>query len=109
MSLLIHAGWTDASWATSAPWTTWAGCTASTTASSVVTVTTTASDGNTVTALSTSLGIRVAQVTNAVVTTDGNGAPVTPSNSDSGALPTDFAFAGSAAGMIGVLAGAILL
>ncbi|KAF2167526.1 hypothetical protein M409DRAFT_22334 [Zasmidium cellare ATCC 36951] len=97
------SGWTDGPWSTSAPWTTWSGCVASTTASQVFTQTT-VSNGNSITAVSTSFGVRVAEQTNDLSTST-----VSTTNSDSGAMPTNMAFAGSAAGMIGVVAGALLL
>ncbi|KAI7349848.1 hypothetical protein KC320_g5859 [Hortaea werneckii] len=102
------SGWTSASWATDAPWTTWSGCQASTTASSVVTTTVT-TGGSTQALTTTDYGI---QVKAASATSDSNSAASTSDSSntsDSGAKPTGFAFAGSAAGVVGVVAGAILL
>lgn len=52
------------------------------------------------------------QVKAASATSDSNSAESTSDSSntsDSGAKPTGFAFAGSAAGVVGVVAGAILL
>ena len=103
------SGWTDNSWASSAPWTTWSACTASTTATSTTTVTTTDSAGSTITSVSAVYAIKVAEATGVATTTDSSGNVVTTTNSDSGAMPTNFAFAGSAAGIIGVLGAAVLL
>nr|POE51709.1 hypothetical protein CFP56_25916 [Quercus suber] len=91
-------GWTSGSWSTSAPWTSWPGCTATATASSVITTTVT-TGGATSTITSTSLGFQIAAVT------PSDGSSTTPN----GAMPTNFMMAGSAAGAVGVLAGALLL
>ena len=98
------SGWTNGPWGTNAPWTTWSGCTASTTATSVVTNTLTA-NGTTVTTTKTQFGIQVAQATNG----GGNGAAASSSTSPGAAMATNFKMAGSAAGMVGVVAGALLL
>ncbi|KXT14528.1 hypothetical protein AC579_9096 [Pseudocercospora musae] len=98
------SGWTGASWSTSAPWTTWSACTAQTTATDTVTVTTTDASGSSITSVSTSFGIRVAEAT---ADSDGNAASST--NSDSGAMPTHRAVLGAAAGVFGVVAGALVL
>ncbi|KAK4615565.1 hypothetical protein CLAFUW4_10614 [Fulvia fulva] len=96
------SGWTDGPWSTDAPWTTWSGCAATTTGSSVYTTTVTPTDGGSaITSVATSFGVRVAQATQDLQS-------ITV-NSDSGAMPTNMAFAGSAAGVIGVVAGALLL
>lgn len=50
-------GWTEGPWSTNAPWTSWAGCTASTTGSSVVTTTVSGTPTT-----STQYGVQVAQV-----------------------------------------------
>ncbi|KAK3665059.1 hypothetical protein LTR22_004115 [Elasticomyces elasticus] len=93
------SGWTSA---TDAPWTSWAGCTASTTATSVVTTTVT-TGGSTSVVTSTGFGIQIAQATN---TASGSASSTT---SGSGAMATNFKLAGSAAGVIGVVAGALLI
>jgi hypothetical protein len=49
-------GWTEGPWSTNAPWTTWSGCTAKTTATSVVTM-----DASGSQVLSTAYGVQVAQ------------------------------------------------
>ncbi|EME38129.1 hypothetical protein DOTSEDRAFT_75975 [Dothistroma septosporum NZE10] len=96
------SGWTDGPWSTAAPWTTWSGCVATTTGSSIYTTTVTpTTGGSAITSVATSFGIRVAEATQ-----DLQSSTV---NSDSGAMPTNMAFAGSAAGVVGVVAGAILL
>ena len=81
------SGWTDNSWASSAPWTTWS-------ATSTTTVTTTDSAGSTITSVSAVYAIKVAEATGVATTTDSSGNVVTTTNSDSGAMPTNFAFAG---------------
>jgi hypothetical protein len=95
------SGWTSGPWGTNAPWTTWSGCTASTTATSVVTNVVTTS-GSTVTQTSTDFGIQVAQATN-------GGSAASSSTSPGAAMATNFRMAGSAAGVVGVVAGALLL
>ncbi|CAK4005758.1 Hypothetical predicted protein [Lecanosticta acicola] len=101
------SGWTNGPWGTSAPWTTWSGCTATTTASNVYTTTYTTSGVQT-TSVATSFGIRVAEATESSSSSSSNNGGT--STSGSGAAPTNFAaVAGSAAGVVGVLAGAILL
>lgn len=59
--------------------------------------------------MSTSFGIKVAEATGLAASTDSSGNVVTTTNSGSGAMATNFAFAGSAAGVIGVLGAAVLL
>ncbi|EME80614.1 uncharacterized protein MYCFIDRAFT_212089 [Pseudocercospora fijiensis CIRAD86] len=104
------SGWTDASWSTSAPWTTWSACTAQTTATTTVTVTTTDSSGSSITSISTSFGIRVAEATSDSNDNDNdNGNAASSTNSDSGAMPTNRAVFGAAAGVFGVVAGALVL
>lgn len=105
-------GWTSGPWGTAAPWTTWSGCQASTAGSSVVTTTVTTS-GSTQALTTTDYDV---QVKAASATSDADSAESTSDSdsdsadtSDSGAKPTGFAFAGSAAGVVGVVAGAILL
>lgn len=105
------AGWTENSWGSAPPWTSWSACTASTTATATTTLTITDSAGSQITSVSTSYGIKVAQATGNTVatTTDSSGNSVTTTNSDSGAMATNFAFAGSAAGVIGIAAAALML
>lgn len=95
------AGWTSGPWGTDAPWTTWTACTASTTATSVVTTTVT-TGGSTVTETTTGFGIQVAQATNGA-------SAASSTSSGSAAMPTNYKLAGSAAGAIGIVAGALLL
>ena len=94
------SGWTNGPWGTNAPWTTWAGCTATTTATGVVTSTITA-NGTTQVTTSTSFGIQVAQAT--------NGGAASSSTSPGAAMATNMKMVGSAAGVVGVVAGALLL
>lgn len=91
------SGWTSGSWSATPSWTAWTACTATTTATSVVTSTVTSS-GQTSAVTSTSFGVKVDQATASASTTTPNGAMV-----------TNFGVAGAAAGVIGVLAGAVLL
>ena len=96
------SGWTKGPWGTNAPWTTWTGCQASTTATAVVTGVVTSS-GSTVTTTSTSFGIQVAQATNGGAKTGSTG-----SSSGGAAAPT-MRLMGAAAGVVGVVGGALLL
>lgn len=103
--LTLHTGWTNGPWGSSAPWTTWTACTAETTATSVYTTTVTETNGTIETTVGTSYGYgKVAEATQALTSTGGS-----TETSGSGAMPTKFAVAASAAGVFGVLAGAILL
>jgi hypothetical protein len=93
MLTFILLGWTESSWSTAAPWTSWTSCTASTTSTGVYTSTNT---NGVVETLST-YGIRVAQA-------------ATDISSGAAAKPTNYAgVMGSAAGVLGVVAGALLL
>jgi hypothetical protein len=89
----LFTGWTESSWSTAAPWTSWSSCTASTTATNYYT--TTLPNGAVQT--TTNFGIRVAQA-------------ATDLYSGAAARPTNFAGVfGGAAGVMGVVAGALLL
>lgn len=92
-------GWTSGSWATDAPWTTWSGCLAQTTATSVYTTTVTEGNGTVATLTTTGYGVQLAQATGS---SSGNGAGSLRDGSS-------FGLAASAVGAMGVLAGALLL
>ncbi|KAL5372759.1 hypothetical protein DPSP01_013228 [Paraphaeosphaeria sporulosa] len=71
-------GWTEGPWSTDAPWTGWAGCSASTTATSVVTTTVSG-----VQTTATQYGVKVVQATG----TGGSSAGATDSLGSQGAAP----------------------
>lgn len=99
-------GWTSGPWGTSAPWTSWPGCTASTTASSIITTTVSSSGGQVVTTEVTSYGIEVAAKTGAGVVVQGSSSSST--GGAVGPMRTGSVIAG-AAGMVGIVGGVLLL
>lgn len=94
----MFTGWTTGSWASD--WTTWAGCTASTTATSTYT-TTVSSGGSVQTVTTTGYGVQLAQKTSS-----------SSSGHSSGAAPafvTSYGLAGSAVFAAGTFMAALLL
>lgn len=98
------AGWTSGDWASNAPWTSWTGCVASTTASSVYT-TTVSTSGSAIVSTATGYGLALAQATDA----SASGASASSSESGNAAPAVTGFFAGSAAGAAGILGAALLL
>lgn len=99
------SGWTSGPWGTEAPWTTWSGCSAETTASSVVTTTVTTGSSTGV-QTTTNYGIRVAAASDSAAATE-SGASATGASEGAAAVPT--AMVGSVMGAVGVLGAALLL
>jgi hypothetical protein len=88
-------GWTQGPWATNADWTTWTGCAATVTATSVFT---TVPANGTAAITSTSFGYQVAQATNSLVSTSAQSGNPAPTNVIAGG-----AVVGALAGVIAML------
>ncbi|KAF2857369.1 hypothetical protein K470DRAFT_223510 [Piedraia hortae CBS 480.64] len=110
------SGWTSGPWASGAPWTTWSACTASTTATSVITATITTGGTQSV-QTTTSFGVKVAQASGDLSSASG-GNSVASGTSSSGSSTTANSAAApnhsigvAAAGfaVIGLLVGCIAL
>lgn len=104
--MICYPGWTSGAWASNAPWTTWTGCTASATTSSVYT-TTMSQSGSQVVATTTGYGLALAQATDSADSDSDSDASA--SESDNAAPAATGFLAGSAAGAVGILGAALLL